>query len=127
MTGEVKRLAWLGGGLAALGLGAAGVVLPLLPTTPFILLAVYCFARSSPRLHAWLIGHRRFGPLIEAWRRERAIPGPAKRAAYLTMAGAFGLSLLLGVPAWVLVVQALVLGASATFIFTRPTGGAPPP
>lgn len=127
MRHAALRMAWLAAGCAALALGAVGAVLPLLPTTPFVLLAAYCFARSSPRLHAWLLAHRHFGPLIRAWQRERAIPASAKRAAYLAIGGVFVLSLLLGVSTRVLAVQALVLGASALFIFTRPTGGSYPP
>jgi uncharacterized membrane protein YbaN (DUF454 family) len=116
-----KRLLCIGGGLVSLGLAVAGAVLPLLPTTPFLLLAVFCFARSSPRLHGWLMSHQQFGPIIEAWRRERAIPASAKRAAYVAMGAVLALSWLLGVPVVVLVVQALVLAASALFIATRQT------
>ena len=59
-------------------IGAIGVVLPLLPTTPFLLVAAGCFARSSPRLEAWLVGHRRFGPPVAAWRERGAIPRSGK-------------------------------------------------
>src|SRR5690606_8396288 len=64
-----RRSLWLTFGLVCVGLALAGVVLPLLPATPFLLLAAFAFTRSSPRLHAWLLGHRHFGPLIEDWRR----------------------------------------------------------
>jgi hypothetical protein len=115
------RLLWLAGGVLSLGCGVAGAALPLLPTTPFLLLAAFCFARSSPRLHDWLLRHRQFGPLIEAWRRERAIPHRAKITAYASMACVLALSAALAVPAHVLLIQAIALSLSALFIATRPT------
>jgi uncharacterized membrane protein YbaN (DUF454 family) len=121
MIARVRRTLWMAAGVAALALGAAGVVLPLLPTTPFVLLAAFCFARSSPGLHRWLLRNRRFGPLIVAWRDERAIPARAKRAAFLAMAGVFLLSVLFSAPWHVLAIQSVVLGLAALFIATRPT------
>jgi uncharacterized membrane protein YbaN (DUF454 family) len=121
MIGRIRRTLWMAGGVASLGLAVAGALLPLLPTTPFVLLAAFCFARSSPRLHRWLLHNRRFGPLILAWRDQRAIPARAKRAAYLAMTGVLLLSLLLSVPWHVLAIQSVVLGLAALFIATRPT------
>lgn len=121
MPSRARRILWVAGGLVSLGLAAAGVVLPLLPTTPFLLLAAFFFARSSPRLHDWLLTHRQFGHVIEAWRRERAIPRRAKRLAYTAMSGVFALSLVMAAPAAILAIQALVLSGSAAFIATRPT------
>ena len=72
---------WLTAGMLFLGLGLLGVLLPILPTTPFLLLAAWCFARSSPRLHGWLLGHRLFGPPIRNWEENGAISRPAKRLA----------------------------------------------
>ncbi len=68
------RVFWAVFGLMSLGLGMIGVFLPLLPTVPFILLAAFCFSKSSDRLHGWLTNHSKFGPIIEVWRRMR-IPG----------------------------------------------------
>lgn len=116
----VSRLLWLSIGWSALGLGAAGVVLPLLPTTPFVLLAAFAFGRSSPRLAAWLERNRHFGPAIGAWRANGAIAPRHKRLALAMLALVFGLSLLLAVPAHALVLQAAALGAAAIFILTRP-------
>ena len=117
----VPRLVWLTIGLGAIAVAGLGVVLPLLPTTPFVLLAAFAFARSSRRLHDWLVRHAVFGPLIDNWRRYGAISRRAKTAGILSMAGVFGLSLLLDAPPVVLTVQALVLTASASFIVSRPS------
>jgi len=112
------RLVWLSLGLLALGL--IGIALPLLPTVPFVLLAAFCFARSSERLHAWLLEHPTFGPPIEDWRRSGAISRRGKVAGSIGIAAAFGLSLALGVAAKLLLIQVLVLSAVALFIWTRP-------
>ncbi|HSC81250.1 MAG TPA: YbaN family protein [Chitinolyticbacter sp.] len=88
----IVRSLWLCAGIAALMLGAAGVVLPLLPTTPFVLLAAACFARSSPRLEAWLLDHPRLGPAVRLWRQQRALPARAKRWALLLMSASFAWS-----------------------------------
>lgn len=116
------RPLWLVAGLISVGLGLAGVVLPLLPTTPFMILAAACFARSSPRLHDWLLGHPVFGGMIRNWRDHRAIPPVAKRASVIAMAAAFGLSVAIGVAWQALIAQAVVLLLMGTWILTRPSG-----
>lgn len=83
---------WALAGAAALVTGIVGIVVPLLPTTPFVLLAAWCFARSSPRLEAWLLAHPRFGPMVLDWRERRAIPLRAKQLAWTMMALASGWS-----------------------------------
>jgi uncharacterized membrane protein YbaN (DUF454 family) len=69
----------LGGLCFALGL--VGAFVPLLPTTPFLLLAAACWARSSPRFHAWLLAHRLFGPTLRSWEAHRALPPGVKGRA----------------------------------------------
>ena len=113
------RHLWLVLGFLSLGLGAAGAVLPLLPTTPFILLAAFCFGKSSPRFHAWLIGHRLFGPMIADWRERRAIRPRAKATAIGVMAATLAGSAIYGVNPTVLAIQAAALACSATYILTR--------
>jgi uncharacterized membrane protein YbaN (DUF454 family) len=114
------RLLWTIAGIVFVVVGAAGVVLPLLPTTPFLLLAAYCFARSSPRLHDWLLNHQTFGPFINNWDRYGSIDPRAKRIAIVVIVLTLGLSLLIGVRWWALASQAVVLAIAATFILTRP-------
>lgn len=116
------RIFWLLVGLIALGLGAAGAVLPLLPTTPFLLVAAFAFARSSPRLAAWLDAHPQFGPLIGNWRDHGAISRRAKIAAMIVILLTPALSLALGFAGWIIAVQLLVLTIVAAFILTRPDG-----
>lgn len=65
-------------GTVCVALGVVGIFLPLLPTTPFLLLAAACYARGSRRLHDWLLGHRRFGPLVRAFQGGGGLPWRAK-------------------------------------------------
>lgn len=114
------RPIWFATGLAALGLGIAGAFLPLLPTTPFLLLAAFAFARSSPRLYNWLVNHRHFGPMITNWRVHGAISRRAKIAAVCTMAAAVLLSWLTGFSVFIIGLQIAVMAGVALFILTRP-------
>ena len=86
-------------GILFVVLGAAGAVLPLLPTTPFILVAAWCFARSSPRLHRWLLSSKLFGPILRDWEAHRCVPLRAKIVALVMMVGVGGTSLVFAVPA----------------------------
>lgn len=122
---SVRRAAWFALGAASLALGALGVVVPLLPTTPFVLFAAFAFARSSDRWHAWLLGHPVFGPLIENWRAHGAISRPAKAASLVAMAAVLIISVLFRAPPLVLALQAIVLVAVAIFILSRPNPPAP--
>lgn len=72
-------------GLLAFALGIAGIFLPLLPTTPFILLSAFCWAKSSQRFHNWLLAHRIFGPMIHNWQQYGSVPRRAKWIAIVTM------------------------------------------
>ncbi len=115
------NLLWTLAGLASLGVGIVGIVLPLLPTTPLVLLSAFCFGKGSPRLQAWIHDHRHFGPMITDWRETGAIPTRGKWLAVVAMAATFGISLALGLAPWLLAVQALCLGGAATFVLTRPS------
>ncbi|WP_165768600.1 YbaN family protein [Sandarakinorhabdus cyanobacteriorum] len=120
------RPLWLLLGFTSLALGIAGIVLPLLPTTPFVLLAAWAFANGSPRLHAWLLANRSFGPLIRNWEEHGAISPRAKAFAIVSMAGVFAASWIMGAPERVIIIQAVILPATSLFILTRPSGPKPP-
>lgn len=90
---------WLLGWLF-FGLGIAGAFLPVLPTTPFMLLALWGFSRSSPRLERWLLAHRTFGPSLRAWRAHRVVPWRAKIIAWTSMALSLVYLVAVRQPAW---------------------------
>lgn len=116
----MTRPLFLGFGWFFVALGVVGIALPLLPTTPFLLLAALCFGRGSPRTRAWLVEHPRLGPPIRDWEERGAISRRAKLLACGAMAASLGLGLALHLPRYALVLQALCLGGAAIFILTRP-------
>ena len=115
----MKRHFYLVSGWASLGLGALGAFLPLLPTVPFVILAAFCFARSSPRLEAWLLTHPTFGHHIVAWREKRAISRRGKLAASAAFVFSIALALLFAPWPWMMapIIAAIVTGS---WIWTRP-------
>jgi uncharacterized membrane protein YbaN (DUF454 family) len=94
------RLLLVAVGLVCVALGAAGVVTPVLPTTPFLLVAAACFARASPRFYQRLLANPTFGPLIRDWREHRAIPLRAKLTAIAAIAVTIGSSVAFVVEPW---------------------------
>lgn len=112
----------VGGG--ALGLGAIGIVLPLLPTTPFVLVAAFAFGKSSPRLAIWLETSRTFGPIIANWRRHGAIAPRFKVPSVTMMGGVLALSIIAALSVRVLIVQAVCMTGAATHFLSRPNGPA---
>ena len=113
-------------GLFALGvvcviLGVAGLMLPVLPGTVFFLVALWAFARSSPRFHAWLYHHPRLGASLRQWHTHRVIPLRAKFMAVAMMAISLLIVTLYVAEDWVLPsILGAILAAVATYIVTRP-------
>ncbi|MFT4715551.1 MAG: uncharacterized membrane protein YbaN (DUF454 family) [Paracoccaceae bacterium] len=114
------KFVWMLAGFLSLGLGAIGVVLPLLPTVPFLLLSTFCFSKSSDRLHFWLLNHQTFGPPIADWHDGGVIGRRAKILACGSIMATVLLSLWLSVSSRILIVQLLVLIPVTIFILTRP-------
>lgn len=83
--GRYRALLWCSVAWISLGFSVAGAVLPVLPTTPFLLLAAWSASRGSPRLHQWLYQHPYIGSILHAWHTERAVPYRAKLVAILMM------------------------------------------
>lgn len=118
--GGILRIFWIIFGSIALGLGVLGIALPVLPTTPFVLLAAFCYARGSDRMHAWLLRNRVFGPMIADWQAEGAVSARARTLAVGSMAGVFAISLAMGLPWQALLFQGIAMGGAASYVLTRP-------
>ena len=104
------------------GLGAVGVLLPGLPTTPFMILALWAFSRSSKRFHDWLYSHPFFGPPLQSWDRHRVISRPVKVFAILAMLSALAYMIFVaGLPLWVYALCASVMAYGAFFILGKPS------
>ncbi len=115
----MMRGIYLAAGVIALMLGAIGAFLPLLPTVPFMILAAYCFARSSPALEARLLSHPRLGPHILAWRSRGAISRKGKQAAGIAFAASALLGLVTLPMPWSMVPLAAAI-VGGTWIARRP-------
>ena len=111
----------LAAGLLCLALGAVGIFVPLLPTTPFLLLAAACFSRSSRRMHAWLLANRVFGPILRDWEERRAIARRTKLLATVLMLALISYPLgFLPIPWQAKLVAAASVAGVLGFIWSRP-------
>ncbi|MDW3095750.1 MAG: YbaN family protein [Gammaproteobacteria bacterium] len=121
MQNKAKQYFLICSGWLSILLGVIGIVLPLLPTTPFILLAAGCFAKSSPRFHQWLITHRLFGPLIESYKDNKGIPRDVKIKAIIFIWVTLSISIFLLEITW-LRIGIFILGITLTvFLWMKPT------
>lgn len=102
---------WIALGLLFLLLGGIGVALPLLPTTPFVILAAACFARSSPRMHHWLLRSDMFGPMLQEWEDNKCVSPRVKTLALFMMVVFGGISIVFFMPAgWPVLAGLALLG-----------------
>lgn len=122
------RQLWLAIGHVALLLGVIGVFLPLLPTTPFLLLAAFAYSKGSARFEAWLLAHPRLGPPIRDWRQGRAIRPRAKSLAALAMAlSAVVILTREAIPTAAKIAAVATLVVCASFVLSRPSSPRLPP
>lgn len=122
MLDQTLRWLFLLAGCLCLGLAALGVVLPVLPTTPFVLLAAWCFSRGSQRLHRWLLANPTFGPSIREWEAHRVIRLPIKILSTSVMLPLTA-TMLLGssAPLWAKLLTCVLVGWGLLFIWTKPS------
>jgi uncharacterized membrane protein YbaN (DUF454 family) len=120
-----RRVGFVALGFVFLALGVIGALLPVMPTTIFLILAAWAFGRSSPRLEAWMLDHPRFGGVLRAWRAHGAIPRRAKWMACAGILFGYAVFFVSAAPSLLLgLVVALAMLACALWIVTRPEGPA---
>jgi len=115
-----KRLLLLVTGWVSLILGIIGVILPLLPTTPFILLSAWCFSQSSKRFHDWLKQHKYFGPMIEDWQSDKGIPKKSRNRAIIFMWCVMVLSIFLVSKFWATLMLVCIGACVSIYLFRLP-------
>lgn len=116
----VSRWLWWLLAYASLGLGLVGIVVPGLPTVPFVLLAAYAAARGSRRLRAWLLVHPRFGRAIRDWEREGAVTRRAKRLATAMMVASGALMVAFAPRAWMAAGGLAIMAVVGLWLWRRP-------
>ncbi|MGZ9898626.1 YbaN family protein [Shewanella gaetbuli] len=116
----LKRGLFLLIGLTSVTLGTIGIVVPLLPTVPFILLAAYCFARSSDRLHNWLMTHPWFSEALNNWQTKRALSKKLKKRAMIMTTLSFVVSIMIVPLVWVKVMLFSMLCGLLLFLWRIP-------
>jgi uncharacterized protein len=115
-----QKSLWLLLAYGTLALGLLGAFLPILPTTPFLLVAVWAGSQASSKFKWWLLRHNRFGPSLRDWYREKAIARPAKYSAVAVIALSWLFIILKGSPKGVVIFTGLLLLACICYLLTRP-------
>ena len=115
-----RRVLWIALAYAALALGLIGIVVPGLPTTPFVLLSAWAAAKGSRRLHEYLLAHRSFGPMIRDWQAQGAVSRRAKWAAVLMMAACAAIFFLTAPKLWMAATGTAIMTVVAVWLWLRP-------
>jgi len=116
------RYAFMALGFVCVGLGVLGIFLPVLPTTSFLLVALWAFSRSSRRFHDWLYTHPRFGPRLQEWKAHGTIPVKVKVTAISTMLASLAFMVFIAhTKAWVVAVAGAFMLVGAVYILSRPS------
>jgi uncharacterized protein len=118
-NGAVRKFLYNIAGCVCVGLGFLGLFLPLLPTTPFLLLGAFCFSRGSSRLHSWLLKHPTMGPIIRDWNERRIIRPRVKVAAAITLIVVMGPALIFGRFHPALKAASILVGAAVIVMIWR--------
>lgn len=123
-THKIRKGLLITVGILSVALGTVGIVVPLLPTTPLLLLAAACFVKSSDRLYAWLIGHRLFGSYIQNYREHRAVSRQTKAFTLALLWITIGYSAIAVVHSWVvrMILLAIALGVSMHVLSLKTLG-----
>jgi uncharacterized membrane protein YbaN (DUF454 family) len=114
------RWAWWLLAYGALALGLVGVVVPGLPTVPFVLLSAFAAARGSQRLHRWLLAHRQFGPMIRDWQAQGAVDRRSKWLATVMMSACAVIMFLTAPRAWMAATGTAIMAGVAVWLWRRP-------
>ncbi|WP_133010431.1 YbaN family protein [Marinomonas flavescens] len=120
-----KRVSFIILGWLSLITGIIGIFLPLLPTTPLVLLAAWCFSKSSVRFHQWLIGHKYFGPIISDWQSSDGIPKRTRNRAIIFMWLGMGISMIIVGRFWATISLITIGAAVSTYLLRMPTRSEP--
>lgn len=119
----MRRVFYFCSGTLSLILGVLGIFLPLLPTTPFVLLAAFCYANSSARAHSWLVNHPKLGPSVVNWQAHGAIPRKGKWGSTIGICVMAPFPLYrLDIPVWIKAIIAIILAGVLLYVWTRPEG-----
>jgi uncharacterized membrane protein YbaN (DUF454 family) len=116
----LKLLFWRALALTSVGLGLLGVVLPGLPTVPFLLVATWAASRGWPALETWLLNHPRHGFAVRQWRERGAVPRRAKWLSSVMMAASTAIMWAIGVPVWALALAVVTMTSVAVWLWRRP-------
>ncbi len=120
-----KNIAFLLLGYLLLALGIVGIVLPVMPTTIFFILALGCFTRSSPKLANWLLNHPRYGATLQQWQQHQVVPIKAKWFAALGMFAGFVILNYSAAPYWVACMVAATEIIVLAYLLSRPSNNLP--
>jgi uncharacterized protein len=117
----MKKFLWKILGFLSLGMAYIGVITPGLPYSPFVVFAAYCFAKSSPRMHAWIMNHKTFGPFITNWNQKRVFPLKLKFFMLASMSVSLLIMFFTGVKTIGIISTAIFMGLVAIWAWRFPS------
>lgn len=119
---NLKSSFYLALGYLSFALGFIGIFLPILPTTPFMIVALWAFSKGSKKMHNWLLNHPKFGKSLQAWEQHRIIPIKAKLTALLFIsASATYILFFSNIPTYAAVMSVSTMACAITYVLTRPS------